>query len=63
MRVDDDVRYDTRFREWHIYCRPFLGNDTFLTVTGGEFVADDGGAGDTEFDVDALEFLVARVGA
>jgi hypothetical protein len=63
MWVDDDVGLDTRLREGHIDHRPFLRTYTLLAMSRGEFIADDGGARDAEFDANFLAWVSAFDGA
>lgn len=40
VRIEHNVRYQTRLGEWQIDCRPLLRTDTFLAGTRGELIAD-----------------------
>ena len=63
VRVDDHVRLDPALAERHVDGGPLLRAHALLAVPRGKLVADDGGAGDPQRDVDLLELGVARVGS
>jgi len=52
VRINDNIRLDSTLAEWHINRRPFLRADTFLPVSGGEFVTNHRRTSDTEGNVD-----------
>src|SRR5258706_15171652 len=53
--VNDNIRLNSTFTERHIDRWPFLRADTFLAVSGGEFVTNHRRTSDTEGDVDLLQ--------
>ena len=63
MRVDDNIRLDSTFAKRHIDRRPFLRADTFLPVSGGEFVADHRRTSDTEGNVNLLQLGTPSIAA
>lgn len=62
VRVDNNIWLHTALAERHIDRRELLGTYTLLTVSGRELVTNDGGTGDTEFDVDFLELGITSIG-
>ena len=63
VRVNDNIRLNSTFAERHINRRPFLRADTFLPVSGGEFVTDHRRTSDTEGDVNLLQLGTPSVAA
>ena len=63
MRIDDDIRLHSTFRERHVDGGEFLRANTLLTMSRGEFVTDDGRSRDSKLDVDLLELGVTGIGA
>lgn len=61
MGINNDIRDDAGLGKWHINHRPFLGNDSLLSVTRGELVSDDRGTLYPILDVYLLERLTSRV--
>ena len=55
VRVNDNIRLNSTLAKRHIDGRPFLRADTFLPVSGGEFVTNHRRTSDTEGDVDLLQ--------
>ena len=53
MRVEDDVRDNSRLREGHVDQRPFLTAYSFLASTAGKLVTNYG-ISLSKFEVDAL---------
>lgn len=61
MGIDDNVRLNPAFTEWHIDSRPFLRTDTLLPVTGREFIANDRGSRYSEGDLNFLQLRIPGI--
>jgi hypothetical protein len=61
VRVDNNIRLNPTLTKRHIDGGPFLRTHTLLTVSRGEFVADDRWTRDSDGDVYFLQFCVTGV--
>ena len=62
MRVDYDIGLYSAFAKGHVDRWPFLGADTFLSVSRREFVTDYRRAGNSECDMNLLQLRITSVG-